>query len=67
MGYNFSLAGVAGRVSGPFARGAAMSVGMDGPLDTPMPNGMVWNMVLRPERARRRGPDDHSRGTLAPA
>ena len=48
MGYNFSLAGVAGRVSGPFARGAAMSVGMDGPLDTPMPNGMVWNMVYDP-------------------
>ena len=45
MGYNFSLAGVAGRVSGPFARGGALSVGMDGPLDTPMPNGMVWNMV----------------------
>jgi len=48
MGYNFSLAGVAGRVSGPFARGSAMSVGMDGPLDTPMPNGMVWNMVYDP-------------------
>ena len=45
MGYNFSLAGVAGRVTGPFARGGALSVGMDGPLDTPMPNGMVWNMV----------------------
>ena len=45
MGYNFSLAGVAGRVTGPFARGGALSVGMDGPLDVPMPNGMVWNMV----------------------
>ncbi len=45
MGYNFSLAGVAGRVSGPFARGGAMSVGMDGPVDIPMPKGMVWNMV----------------------
>ncbi len=22
-----------------------MSVGMEGPLDAPMPNGMVWNMV----------------------
>jgi mannonate dehydratase len=22
-----------------------MSVGMEGPLDTPMPNGMAWNMV----------------------
>jgi mannonate dehydratase len=45
IGYNFSLAGVAGRVTGPFARGGAMSVGMDGPLDKPMPRGMVWNMV----------------------
>jgi len=45
LGYNFSLAGVAGRTTGPFARGGAPSVGMDGPLDTPMPNGMVWNMV----------------------
>jgi len=48
LGYNFSLAGVCGRVTGPFARGAAMSVGMDGPLDVPMPNGMVWNMVYDP-------------------
>ncbi len=45
LGYNFSLAGVCGRVTGPFARGGAASVGMDGPLDTPMPGGMVWNMV----------------------
>ncbi len=45
MGYNFSIAGVGGRVSGPFARGGATSVGTDGPLDTPMPNGMVWNMI----------------------
>jgi mannonate dehydratase len=48
MGYNFSLAGVCGRVTGPFARGGAMSVGMDGPLDVPMPNGMVWNMIYDP-------------------
>jgi mannonate dehydratase len=45
MGYNFSIAGVAGRVTGPFARGEAMSVGMDGPFDLPMPRGMAWNMV----------------------
>ncbi len=45
MGYNFSIAGVAGRVKGRFARGDAEAVGMDGPLDTPMPNGMAWNMV----------------------
>lgn len=45
LGYNFSIAGVAGRVSGPFARGGAASVGMDGPEDTPIPNGVVWNMI----------------------
>ncbi|HEY3756837.1 MAG TPA: mannonate dehydratase [Opitutaceae bacterium] len=45
LGYNFSLAGVAGRVTGNFARGQAESVGMDGPLDRPIPNGMVWNMI----------------------
>ena len=45
MGYNFSLAGVCGRTTGPYARGGAMSVGMEGPPDEPMPNGMVWNMV----------------------
>ena len=45
MGYNFSIAGVCGRVTGRFARGGAVSVGMDGPLDTPIPRGMVWNMV----------------------
>jgi mannonate dehydratase len=49
MGYNFSIAGVAGRVTGPFARGGAESVGMDGPLDAPMPRGMVWNMVYDPD------------------
>lgn len=48
IGYNFSIAGVCGRVTGRFARGGAVSVGMDGPLDTPMPNGMVWNMVYAP-------------------
>ena len=45
MGYNFSLAGVAGRVTGPFARGGASSVGVNGPFEEPMPRGMVWNMV----------------------
>lgn len=45
LGYNFSLAGVAGRVRGNFARGEAESVGMNGPVDSPVPNGMVWNMV----------------------
>jgi mannonate dehydratase len=45
MGYNFSVAGVCGRVTGPFARGGAVSVGMEGPFDEPMPVGMAWNMV----------------------
>jgi mannonate dehydratase len=45
FGYNFSIAGVAGRVKGTFARGQAEAVGMDGPLDQPLPNGMAWNMV----------------------
>lgn len=49
FGYNFSIAGVCGRVTGPFARGSAMSVGMDGPLDAPIARGMVWNMVYDPE------------------
>jgi len=49
MGYNFSLAGVAGRTIGPYARGNALSVGLEGyseALDMPIPNGMVWNMIF---------------------
>src|SRR5271170_4691052 len=46
LGYNFSIAGVAGRVKGKFARGEAEAVGMNGSLDKPLPNGMVWNMVF---------------------
>ena len=48
IGYNFSIAGVAGRITGPFARGGAISVGMEGPMDTPLPLGMVWNMIYDP-------------------
>jgi mannonate dehydratase len=48
LGYNFSIAGVCGRTHAPYARGGAMSVGMEGPFDVPMPNGMVWNMVYDP-------------------
>ena len=43
IGYNFSLAGVASRITGPFARGNAMGVGMDGVDETPVPNGMVYD------------------------
>jgi len=49
MGYNFSLAGVASRITGPFARGNAVSVGMAGIDETPVPLGMVWNMVYDPD------------------
>ncbi|HLP77671.1 MAG TPA: mannonate dehydratase [Candidatus Paceibacterota bacterium] len=58
MGYNFSIAGVAGRTHRAYARGNAMSVGMEGPVDAPMPNGMAWNMVYDP---------DAPVGTIAPA
>lgn len=45
IGYNFSLAGVCSRATGPFARGQAVSVGMEQVDERPIPNGMVWNMV----------------------
>ena len=48
LGYNFSIAGVCGRTHAPYARGGAMSVGMEGPFDVPMPRNMVWNMVYDP-------------------
>ena len=52
LGYNFSIAGVCGRVSGPWGRGGAVTVGMDGPVDeVPIPNGSVWNMVYDPDAA----------------
>lgn len=49
LGYNFSIAGVAGRTTGNYARGKAPSVGMEGPYDLPMPKGMAWNMVVDPK------------------
>ena len=45
FGYNFSLAGVSSREQGPYARGEAVSVGMNGVDTTPISKGMVWNMV----------------------
>ena len=46
LGYNFSLAGVCGRIKAPTGRGKAVVVGMDGPCDdVPIPNGMIWNMI----------------------
>lgn len=47
FGYNFSLAGVAGRVHRT-TRGGAVAVGMDESAEVvqkPIPQGMVWNMV----------------------
>lgn len=49
LGYNFSLAGVAGRVTSHQARGGAPSVGLDGRnavTEAPLPNSMAWNMVV---------------------
>jgi mannonate dehydratase len=46
FGYNFSIAGVAGRIKGAFARGGAEAVGMNHPMNKPMPAGMVWNMMV---------------------
>lgn len=51
IGYNFSLAGVWGHSVVPMARGRAESLaylGREGPRETPIPNGMVWNMVYDP-------------------
>lgn len=48
MGYNFSLAGVTGRATGPMARGGAEAVGVAGGDDRPLPAGMVWNMIYDP-------------------
>lgn len=51
LGYNFSIAGVWGHVNGPWARGGAISVaflGPDGPPESPIPNGQVWNMIYDP-------------------
>ena len=62
MGYNFSIAGVWGRVKGPFARGGAVSVGYENPPQPPIPNGMVWNMVYDQALYNAEQPN----GTVAP-
>jgi mannonate dehydratase len=49
IGYYFSIAGVWGHSLAPAARGGAESLCFDGgPEQTPIPNGMVWNMVYDP-------------------
>ena len=60
LGYNFSLAGVWGHITGPFARGGAESIGFDADRlgDQPeIPHGQVWNMdFAATDRTRRSGP-----------
>lgn len=48
IGYNFSIAGVWGHVNRPAARGGAITATFDleqGPEQTPIPHGQVWNMT----------------------
>lgn len=49
MGYNFSFAGVWGREKTRAARGGAETVGFHAPVESPIPRGMIWNMVYDPE------------------
>ena len=58
MGYSFTIAGVWGRTEGPFARGGARSVGFGNPVQTPIPAGMVWNMVYDPNRFHPNNPTE---------
>jgi mannonate dehydratase len=47
LGYNFSLAGVWGHITGPFARGGAESIAFDADAlgrEPDLPCGQVWNM-----------------------
>lgn len=49
MGYNFSIAGVWGRMDGPNARGGAISPRFAkevSPEETPIPNGVFMNFVV---------------------
>lgn len=45
FGYNFSIAGVWGQTSLPEARGQASTAAFHDPEQTPIPKGMIWNMV----------------------
>lgn len=58
MGYCFTVAGTWGRSEAPRARGQAKSVGFDNPPQTPIPGGMVWNMVYDAERFNAADPAD---------
>ena len=48
FGYNFSLAGVWGRVNGLWARGEAETIAYLNPEQPPIPLGIVWNTVVDP-------------------
>ena len=67
MGYNFSLAGVAGRVTGPFARGGAESVGLDGPAQRAHASRHGLEHGVRSARPRGNSAADHFGRTLAAA
>ncbi|MBC8078971.1 MAG: mannonate dehydratase [Gorillibacterium sp.] len=52
IGYNFSIAGVWGHVNRPVARGGAVTATFniqEGPIETPIPNGQIWNMTYDPD------------------
>ena len=49
FGYAFNLMNVWGHTHGPWARGQAETAGYLEPEQTPIPQGMVWNMVYDPE------------------
>jgi len=53
LGYNFSLAGVCGRVSVPLGRGNAVTVGMDGPVEEVPVRMDGLEYGVRPQRTRR--------------
>ncbi len=48
FGYAFNLMNVWGHTHGPWARGGAETAGYHEPEQTPIPQGMVWNMVYNP-------------------
>jgi len=54
IGYNFSIAGVWGHVNRPVARGGAITATFnlaEGPEETPIPHGQIWNMTYDPVAA----------------
>lgn len=56
VGYNFSLAGVSSRGIGENTRGGAKSVIMTEVDETPIPQGMIWNMTYDTELIKKNIP-----------